>query len=285
MIERLAWVTAREAHGLDEDEHIALDALRAAGAQVDVLDWDDPEAEWSTYQRAVLRSAWDYPNRMDEFMAWLEHVSTQTELVNPLPMLRWSLDKTYLAELAEAGVPITPTTFAPLGAEPGFPNGRFVVKPAVGAGSKDAASYDADQVGLATEHVERLHAIGKIVLVQPFLRSVEAEGEWPMVYFDGVFSHAASKRVALPHAGTVEELFATETNAPFTATPEQVRVADAAIEFVKARFGTPAYARIDLVRADDGTFCVLEVELVEPSLFLPYADSGAAVRLAEALLR
>ena len=285
MIERLAWVTAREARGLDEDEPLALAALQRAGVSVDVLDWDDPEANWSRFDRVVLRSAWDYPQRLPEFLSWLEEVDAVSDLVNPPPLVHWSLDKQYLTELAEAGVPITPTVFVPPASVARFPAGDFVVKPAVGAGSRDASSYGPDQHQAAAAHVARLHAAGQTVLVQPFVKSVATEGEWPLVFFDGQFSHAASKRVALPQAGAVEDLFAAETNAGHDATEAQIEVAQAAVDLVSARLGMPTYARVDLVRDDAGQFCVLEVELIEPSLFLPYTDLAAAERFAAALVR
>lgn len=285
MIERLAWVTAREARGQDEDEPLALAELNRLGAPVDILDWDDSEVDWSRFDRVVLRSAWDYPQRLPDFLSWLERVDAVSNLVNPLETVRWNLDKRYLAELAEAGVPITPTVFVEPGSPATFPTGDFVVKPAVGAGSRDAASYGAGQHETALAHVARLHASRQTVLVQPFLSSVASEGEWPLIFFDGRFSHAANKRVALPRAGVVEELFAAESNSPWDATAVQIEVAQAAVDQVSARFGRPTYARVDLVRDDAGQYCVLEVELIEPSLFLPFADSTAVERFIAALVR
>jgi len=285
VINKLGWVTAGEARGRDEDEPLALAALQRAGVSVDIVDWDDPDLNWSRFDRVVLRSAWDYPQRLPEFLAWLDRVEAVSDLVNPPATVRWNLDKQYLAELAEAGVPITPTDFVPPGTAAAFPAGDFVVKPAVGAGSRDAASYGADQHQIAVSHVARLHASGQTVLIQPFLKSVGTEGEWPLIFFAGRFSHAASKRVTLPRAGAVDDLFAAETNAEHIATGAQIEVAQAAVDLVSARLGTPTYARVDLVRADSGEFCVLEVELIEPSLFLPYADSGAADRFVAVLVR
>ncbi|MFJ9389919.1 RimK family alpha-L-glutamate ligase [Nocardioides sp. NPDC101246] len=282
-IDRLAWVTAREARGRDDDEPLALAALARAGVTVDVVDWDDRTVGWAAYDRVVLRSTWDYPQRLAEFLSWLDEVTQVTELVNPPQLVRWSLDKRYLAELEAAGVPITPTVFVEPGSTAEFPDGDFVVKPAVGAGSRDAASYGTEDHAAAAAHVARLHADGQVVLVQPFLKSVPVDGEWPMVFFDGRFSHAASKRVELPRAGAVDDLFAVETNAAHTAAQDQSEVAQAAVDLVTSRFGTPTYARIDLVRDNDGRYCVLEVELVEPSLFLPQADPAAADRLAAVL--
>jgi len=276
-------VTAREARGQDEDEDVALAALARRDVAVEVVDWDDPDVDWATYDRVVLRSTWDYPARLDAFLAWLDATAAVTQVLNGPEAVRWSIDKRYLAELEAAGVPVTTTAFVGAGDPVELPAGDFVVKPAVGAGSRDAASYGPDQHDLALAHVDRLRAQGQVVLVQPYVRSVATEGEWPLVFLAGRFSHAASKRVALPRAGVVETLFAAETNAPHEASAEQVAVAEAAVAHVVARLGTPAYARVDLVRDDDGGFRVLEVELVEPSLFLPQADPGAADRLAAAL--
>jgi glutathione synthase/RimK-type ligase-like ATP-grasp enzyme len=283
MVERLAWVSAREALGRDEDEALALPALREAGVDVEVVVWDDPAVRWDSYDRVVLRSTWDYPQRLDRFLPWLEAVAEVTDLRNPVPMLRWSLDKHYLADLDRARVPITPTTFVEPGQDPVFPAGDFVLKPAIGAGSRDAASYGPDEHDTARTHARRLHDLGATVLLQPLLKSVAEHGEWPMVFFAGQYSHAASKRVALPRAALVDDLFAEETNAPYAADANQIATAQQAIAVVTERFGVPLYARVDLVRDDDGKPCVLELELVEPSLFLPQAPPEAVTRLVAAL--
>ena len=283
MITRLAWVSAREARGRDEDEPLAVPALRQAGIAVDLVVWDDPAVRWADYDRTVLRSTWDYPQRIEQFVTWLETVEQVTDLRNPLPMLRWNLDKHYLADLGQAGVPITPTTFVEQGTRPNFPAGDFVVKPAIGAGSRDVASYRPTQHDVARVHVRRLQDAGASVLVQPLLKSVAVDGEWPLIFFAGRYSHAANKRVLLPHAGTVDDLFAEETNVPHVADAEQIAVAQKAVDVVTERFGVPLYARVDLVRDDQGRACVLELELVEPSLFLPQAPPDALEQLVAAL--
>lgn len=283
MVQRLAWVSAREARGQDEDEPLALAALARAGVETEVVCWDDPEVDWSRFDRAVLRSTWDYHRHLDAFLTWLDEVNGLTELVNPLALVCWSLDKHYLADLEGAGVPITPTVYIAAGEQSVFPEGDFVVKPAVGAGSQEAASYGADQQGVALAHIAALHAAGKVALVQPHLGSVATEGEWPMVFFDGVFSHCANKHVDLPRARTLGGLFAPESTRAHRAEAAQIDVARAAVEVVRSRLGTPTYARIDLVRDDAGQFCVMEVELVEPSLFLREGGPAATERLVAAL--
>jgi len=187
-----------------------------------------------------------------------------------------------------AGVAIPPTRFVEPGDVPVLPVGPagFVVKPAVGAGSRDAARYegtDHDRES-AIAHVDRLHRVGRSVLVQPFLESIPRLGEWPLVFLDGEFSHAANKRVALPRAGAVEGLFAAEDNRPAEVSRELVAVGRAAIEVAAKACGeVPLYGRVDLVLDDAGTPCVLEVELVEPSLFLP-EHRAATPRVARAFV-
>jgi glutathione synthase/RimK-type ligase-like ATP-grasp enzyme len=291
MINRLAWVTADEARGRDPDEALALARLAEAGVSVDVVNWDERSVDWSSYPRVIIRSPWDYQDRPAEFLRWLEHVEQVTDLRNPVAPMRWSLDKHYLADLDRAGVPVTPTSIVAPGETAQFPSAAWVVKPSVGAGSRDVAVYRRGDESIAHDHVGRLHARGVSALVQPLLTSVAVDGEWPMVFFGGRFSHTANKRVRLPNptiasadGDSAEELFATETNSPYAATREQIGVAERAMVYVHERFGVLTYARVDLVRDDDGNFCVLEVELVEPSLFLPEGGPDAVRRCVEALI-
>ena len=285
MIKNLAWVTTQAAHGRDEDETAVVAALSLAGCAVEIVNWDDKTVNWSKFDRVVLRSAWDYPERLTEFLTWFDGVAVITEVVNSPAIVRWNLDKNYLNELADARIPITPTVFVKPGDVCEYPTGEFVIKPAIGAGSRDAASYDANQHEIATRHVARLHASGQTVLVQPLLNSIAKDGEWPMVFFGGKFSHAANKRVSLPRAGTVDDLFAAETNSSHTPTTSQLKVAQAAIEFVSAKFGMTTYARVDLVLDNQDNFCVLELELIEPSLFVHCADAKAVDRFVEVVTR
>jgi len=270
----LAWATATAARGVDPDEAAAVAALSAAGAAVEVVAWDDPDVDWARYDRVLLRSTWDYHVRPAEFVAWLERVDAVSELSNPLPMVRWNLDKHYLAELAGAGVPVVPTTFVEPGDVLRPPAVPFVVKPSVGASSRGVRVHRrADE---AAAHVAQLHADGAAALVQPLVRSAAA-GEYPLVHLGGAFSHAAVRHVP---QGPGEE----HRSAPHRPTPAQRAVADAAVEAVGRRFGVPVYARVDLVTDDAGAPQVLEVELVEPYLFLLDGGEAAVGRLVAALL-
>ena len=299
---RIALVTAREAFPLDEDMPPLRAAMAEAGVTADVPCWDDPGVDWAGYDAALLRSTWDYVDRIDEFLAWCERCARQTRLLNPPGVVRWNTDKHYLLHLAKAGVPVVPTRFLEPGTDAGAglaaflaggPSGctaggapafdEFVVKPAIGAGSRDAARYARGEAGAALEHVERLIGAGRSVMLQPYLARVDAQGETAVLYLGGGFSHAIRKGPLLRRgAGLVEGLFAPEDIRAREAEPAELAVAAAA--FAAIPFEAPAYARIDLIRDDTNSPVVLELELTEPSLFLAHAP-GAAERLARHLLQ
>ena len=291
---RVALVTARAARGTDQDMPLLLAALRAAGADAHEVDWDDETIDWSRFDLALLRSTWDYFERLPDFIAWAEQVSRHSRFLNPLDVIRWNTDKHYLADLDRAGVPVVPSTFLEPGEDAGatvdatlvaHPQARdFVVKPAVGAGSRDAQRHARAQRDAILAHTGRLHDKGLSVLLQPYLERVDEHGETALLFFDGEFSHAIRKGPLLrrdesPTAG----LYAKETIAPRTPSADELAVARNALAAIP--FARPLlYARVDLIRDDDGSPRLLELELVEPSVFVAHAE-GAATRFAEAIMR
>jgi O-ureido-D-serine cyclo-ligase len=299
---RIALVTAREALALDEDMPPLVAALAAAGATAATPCWDDPGVDWKAYDLALLRSTWDYVDRIDEFLGWCERCARLTRLLNAPPVVRWNTDKHYLAHLAQAGVPVVPTRFVEPGADAdrelqaflaGGPSAcsvggspacaEFVVKPAVGAGSRDAARYGRGDAQQALLHLERLLEARRSALLQPYLDRVDEWGETAVLYLGGAFSHAIRKGPLLrPGAGLVEGLFAPEDIRPRVAEAAEREVAAAA--YAAIPFESPTYARIDLIRDAAGAPVVLELELTEPSLFLVHSP-GAADRLARHVLQ
>ena len=290
---RIALVTAHAARGTDYDMPLLLDALRAAGADVCEVDWDDGAIDWSRFDLALLRSTWDYFERLPEFLAWAEHVSRQTRLLNPLDVIRWNTDKHYLADLQRAGVPVVPSAFVEPGEDPlpiidallaAHPSMRdVVVKPAVGAGSRDAQRHPRDGQGAIAAHVRRLLDKNRSVLLQPYLDQVDEHGETALLFFDGAFSHAIRKGpLLLRGEGPTDALFAPEhitSRTPDAAERELAARALAAIPFA----GPLAYARVDLIHDADGAPRLLELEHAEPSLFVAHG-AGSARRFAEVLL-
>jgi glutathione synthase/RimK-type ligase-like ATP-grasp enzyme len=301
MNKNVALVTAREALALDEDMPPLLLALREQGVSVETPCWDDAEVDWGRYDVAVLRSTWDYAERIDEFLDWAERCAQQTKLVNPPAVVRWNTDKHYLVHLAHAGVPVVPTLFVEPAADAAaelerFLGGRagaftvgacgpfeqFVVKPSIGAGSRDAARYRREDRTRAVAHVARLLAAGRSVMLQPYLDRVDQHGETAVIYIGGNYSHAIRKGPLLRlDDALVAGLFAPEQITPREPDEEEKRVAEAA--FRACSLDEPLYARIDLIRDDRGRAVVLELELTEPSLFFVHAPEAAG-RFADALI-
>jgi hypothetical protein len=301
MSKTVALVTAREALALDEDMPPLVLALRARGARVETPSWDDPEVDWGRYDSAVLRSTWDYVDRIDEFLDWADRCATQTRLLNPPAVVRWNTDKHYLTELSHGGVPVVPTRFVERRTRPtveldrfleggpgAFSVGRcdnfaeFVVKPAIGAGSRDAARYARDERDKALAHVERLIAAGRSTMLQPYLHGVDDHGETAVIYIGGRYSHAIRKGPLLRlRDDLVTGLFAPEQITPRAPDAAERRVAAAAFDSISQ--AQLLYARIDLIRNEHDEPVVLELELTEPSLFFLHAPD-AANRFADALL-
>jgi len=273
-------VSARAARGTDRDEAPLVDAVQRAGMAVEVPCWDDPDVAWDGFDLAVLRSPWDYVSRHGEFLAWLEATERAVRVCNPSPVVRWSTDKRYLADLARRGLPVVPTDFIEPGDAFTLGGADLVVKPVVSAGSKDTARHsDASQ---AEAHASALLAQGRAVMVQPYLRGIDADGETGLVYFDGAFSHGFRKGPILElDAPATDQLFAPEVISAREPTPAQRAVADAALA---ASPPDLLYARVDLVPGPDGEPVVIELELAEPSYFVE-VDPPAADRFAAAVRR
>ncbi|MEP7243531.1 MAG: hypothetical protein ABI885_07570 [Gammaproteobacteria bacterium] len=288
---RIALVSARIAHDLDRDQPPLVEALRRLGIEVQIADWDDASVAWGAFDLAILRSPWDYSLRYDEFLAWAERAASLTTLLNPLSLVRWNTDKHYLLELERAGVPVIPSQGIEPGESPAAAIDRFllahrdeeiVVKPTIGAGSRDVQRHDRTNRDSITQHVQRLLDARRSVLLQPFLPHVEQNGEAALIFFAGAYSHSIRKGPLLQRGVSASQsLFAEEDIAARIATPDELDVAERAL--VAIPLGAPLYARVDLIRDESGAPRVLEVELAEPSLFLDYA-LGSAERLADAIL-
>lgn len=293
---RIALVSTRDALDCDEDLPPLHAALLAAGAHSETVLWDDPQANWAGFDLALLRSTWDYTWRLDAFLHWAEHASTQTRLLNPPALLRWNTDKRYLQALAEAGIATVPTRFigpedaakpALEAAREAWPGAELVIKPSVSAGSRDTMRHSAFAHAAMASHVAAIQAQGKHVLVQPYLARVDSAGETALLFFEGRFSHAIRKGPLLKaDTAPTRALFAPEHIQARTPNGDELALAQSVLDLLPglAATPTPLYARVDLLRDDVGAPCLIELELVEPSLFLDFAP-GSASRLAQVLLQ
>ncbi len=270
---------------LDPDEGSLIPALEACGLVAEPRVWDDPSVRWADVPLVVVRSTWDYAERRDAFLAWCAAVP---RVLNPVPVIDWNTDKAYLRTLAAAGIPIVPTLW--IGTDPParqfiLPDGDLVVKPSISSGAQHTSRYRGADRDAARKHVERLLSEGRDVMVQPYVSSVDANGETGLIYVDGTFSHAIRKGPLLRTPGiATDELWAIEDITPRSPDADELSVAEAVLKALPWPREELLYARVDVVRGGDGAPLLLELELAEPSLFLGLG-SGAAPRLAEAIAR
>jgi hypothetical protein len=280
----IAFVTHAGLPGLSKDDLLAVEELRRRGATVEPAVWDDPGVRWPRYDRVILRSCWDYHLRPGEFLDWLDRMEREgIPLWNPAPVARGNVDKGYLAALAAAGIPVVPTAFlergeavdlGPLLDERGWTD--VVIKPSVSASAFRTLRIGRGEAVAARAGLEEMAAASR-VLIQPFLPEVQTRGEWSLMFLLGEYSHSVLKR---PGAGD----FRVQAELGGSALPE--RPAPALVEQARAVVetipGPWLYARVDGVEIG-GTFTLMELELIEPSLFLA-ADPRAPARFAEAIL-
>ena len=276
---RMALITCERPAEHDVDVDFLAPALRRAGVEVETPAWSDPRVDWASFDLVKLSSPWDYHERPEHFAAWLREVAAATNLQNPLPTIEWNFDKRYLRELARAGVPTISTVWSQPGAEEiaeeevrrlGWSD--VVIKPVIDLGAMNLARVPSTVLGRMLERYDRP------VMVQPYLPSIATNGELSLVYLAGSFSHALRKR---PAAGDfrVQPLYGGTHERASQSTDEQ-RIGDLALGLAP---GELLYARVDLVADEGGRPAVIELELIEPSLYLDVEPRSAEV-LAGAML-
>ena len=262
---------------LDPDAQLLLGALERAELEGSMCVWNDPSIDWPDFDLTVIRSTWDYTRDRDGYLAWARGIE---RLLNPYPIIEYSTDKHYLADLDARGHRIVPSSFCDVGEQPEIPGGRFVVKPTVGAGSIDAEQYGPGDHERAVAHVRALHASGRDAMIQPYIGSIDELGERALIFIDGAFSHAMTKGAMLNTAADDRDaLFRREQMSRAEAEPDAVAFAEAVLS--EEPFRDILYGRVDLVQVPQG-WAIMELELVEPSLFLAY-DDDAPRRLAAAI--
>ncbi|MFJ1791506.1 ATP-grasp domain-containing protein [Kitasatospora griseola] len=267
---QVAYATCR---GIEDVEMLpVLAAFARAGVRAEAVLWDDPAVDWSGFDLVLIRSVWDYIVQRDAFLAWARRTAALTRVANPVPVLERNTDKTYLRDLAEAGVPIVPTAWVAPGEElTGADWPELVVKPTVSSGARDTVRTTDRAEALA--QVAALTAAGRTAMVQPYLPMVEDEGETSLLYLGGEFSHAVRRGPMLGGG------FADVAREP---ADDQLALAEQVLAAVPER-AELLYARVDLVRLPDGSPVLIELELTEPRLFLDLRPGGPEALAAAAL--
>lgn len=276
-----AFLSSDIPQGIPCDDYLAEDPLAALGWSVRTVPWKAAGTDWSAFDLVVIRSTWDYQDDPDRFLKILREIEEAgTPVENPPAMAAWNLDKIYLHDLEDKGIPIVPTLF---GRGPGNLGALFsdlntrelVIKPRIGASALDtfrvAASQDLSQVAETFRDRDWM--------AQPFVESILTRGEFSLFHFDGELSHVIAKR---PGRGDfrVQEEYGGMNTLVERPEPEMAGVADAVLACLDQM---PLYARTDLVEWQGG-ICLMELELIEPSLYLRM-EKTAGQRFARALAR
>lgn len=287
---RLALVTCDSLRPEEQDDRPLLAALAQRGVEVTTPAWSDPAVDWGALDGALIRTTWDYSPRLPDFLAWAARAAARTRLWNPLPVIRWNTDKTYLARLGAAGLPLAPTAWVPAGAATRLADiladcgwTRALVKPVVGAGASDCRVVHTPVS--AADEAFFAEALGRVgMMVQPYLDSVETEGEVSVILVDEQPCHGVRKRPVPGDFRVQDEHGASD--APWSPDPEALAICAAAHAAARPWNGDPApllVSRVDLLRLPDGRWCLNELEAVEPSLFFRHG-APTAHRLADAML-
>jgi glutathione synthase/RimK-type ligase-like ATP-grasp enzyme len=278
----IALVTSSELPELEPDSQLLLPALADRGIDARPVVWTDPSVDWSSFDAIVVRSPWDYFMRPGEWEAWLRDVdATGVPMFNPNKVIRWNSHKSYLQQLASAGVPVVDTVMttgdgrvdlADLMAGAGWDDA--IVKPAIDGGARRL--FRVRDEPDPQVRFDELVAAGD-VLVQPFLPSIVEQGELSLLYFGGELSHTVRKE-AKPGDIRVQPAWggSYELEGP---TSEAIHIADKVFDSIDADL---LYARVDLVRGLDGKLALIELEVIEPLLFLEL-EPAAPGRFADAL--
>jgi glutathione synthase/RimK-type ligase-like ATP-grasp enzyme len=281
---RLAIASYAKRPTLRPDDRLFAEAVAALGMRPVPVVWDDQEVGWGAFDGCVLRSVSDYYVKYDPFLEWVSQIGDLMPIWNPAELVAWNTDKIHLRSLAAQGVPTIPTQWLKRGEDvrlaelldgPGWSDA--VIKPTIGVGAKElfrvGQSLDDDQRALDG----LLERYG--VMVQPYLSSVEEQGEISLVFVDSEFTHAVRK-IPKPGDFRVQGSWGG-TSVRCEASPEELEVAELVLDCLDAE---PIFARVDLVAGPMGKPCLIELELVEPILFFT-ENPPAARHLAEAIRR
>ncbi|MDT9600338.1 ATP-grasp domain-containing protein [Sphingosinicella rhizophila] len=275
-----SWSTDRRHDAFEHDESLEIfaPAFRARGIVLEEVVWDAPGTDWRRFDGALIGTAWDYARSPDAFLAKLELISSQVPLSNDLDAVRWNVDKSYLRDLERRGAPSIPTFWyddlrqADLDdVLRGLGAAKLVIKPVIGAGGCDQFVSEDGKRPPDDHPLWR-----QKVMIQPLLEAIRSEGEYSFIYFDRIFSHALRKTPA-PSEYRVQSVYDGKMHGLTPSAADQT----ASQAIMKALPHRPLYARIDMVRRDDGQLALMECELIEPYLFPEFDDSkGERMALA-----
>lgn len=269
---RIALLSIEDLSDFVADDELLVEPLRSLGHLAEFVPWP-ARVDWSEYGGVVIRTTWDYQNHLDEFLSVLEDIESKTRLANSLETVKWNANKAvYLQDVASRGARIVPTLWSNSSIDTHqvmqwfsrLETDELVIKPSIGANAQDAIRLKQGREDVAA--LSRTFA-GRSYMVQPFMSGITDEGEFSLFYFSGEYSHAILKtpkagdfRVQEEHGGLIQPI---EASAKVRAAGEKI------MQYISP---TPLYARVDCVRTEDDEFALVELELIEPSMYLRNAE-------------
>lgn len=284
MKKRIAILASRDYGPLTPypDDALLCESFNSLGHEAKIICWDDEDIDYTKYDCAIVRACWDYDRRMLEFLKRLSHISRYTVLFNSYQIIRENTDKRYLLELEKSGVPIVPSIFFEDIKELYVPDEwqKLVVKPAVSASGKDTSLHWATDIESIQAAAAEILKQGKSVLLQEYLPSVEEYGERSSVIIAGRTTFTMKKTpksggflVHIHHGGSYTKVDTTEDEKRF-------------LELLLSKISiVPLYMRVDYLRQSDNTICLLELEQIEPNLYLRQNKEGLKLFTQEILKR
>lgn len=281
---RCAFLTTENLENYVQDDQLAMHILAQQGWDTQLIPWRDQRVDWDAYDLVIVRSTWDYHDATQQFLERLKTIdSSSARLENPYDIIAWNVSKYYLKDLQARGIPVVPTDWGE-NLTPAswkaicalYPDTPFVIKPVISASAQD--TFLVQPWSPEPEQDTILQTFSKKqYMVQPFIKSIVEEGEYSLFFFNGIYSHSILKtpgandfRVQEEHGGRI------------VATQPSSLLLDRAREVLGSIEQSVLYARIDLVKNEINDYALMELELIEPSLYLRM-DSGAPERFAMAI--
>ncbi len=258
-------------------DKLLIEPMKNIGWMAEEVSWRNENVNWNDYDAVIVRSTWDYQNDSEKFIGVLEKINTVSHLENDLDLMKWNMNKNYLFDLEQNGVKIVDTIWEKkfnrnLANEyfEKLNTNEIIIKPNISANADNTFRLTREKLNKNLQLLENIFAEREF-MVQPFLKNIIEEGEYSLFFFNGKFSHSVLKkpkendfRVQEEHGGNIQ---------PFKVSSQLILIAE---NIIKKLSTIPLYGRVDLVRTKENEFAVMELELIEPSLYLNKNDKSPA---------
>lgn len=284
MLKKAALLSTDNLENFFTYDKLLIEPMKQFGWLAEEISWRDKTVNWSNYDAVIVRSTWDYQHDSENFIKVLHKINSSTHLENNLDLMKWNMNKKYLYDLQNKGVHIVETLwknkfdrsdavnyFEQLGAE------EIIIKPNISASADNTYRLNKDALTASFDILENTFSKREF-MIQPFIKNIIEEGEYSLFFFNGRYSHSVLKipkdndfRVQEEHGGNIQPVTASEL------------IVISAQNIINKLPTIPLYARVDLVRVNNNQFALMELELIEPSLYLN-KDSEAPLKFVKAFV-